>query len=242
MGRGPPAWRNWQRTRLVIGRLGVRFPSPALKRSLPGRRSIDLRLLPVRSSSKRPRYVSGRQPVSQFDSAPYAPGMHLDTNTLRSFRPHLEAAGTFAPRPALTALIALTDVTDGDEVLAAVAARKEDGDLTRWRVAWLTEAIVAYVEASRGSPSWALEAEDQNYDNLSAWARPTRSIEAVQVDNVTSDGDDHDTEWHWTVSGSLLFRDGRVLSLPLFDGVSGHHDSDQTDHFRAAVVAQWRAV
>ena len=25
-----PAWRNWQRTRLVIGRLGVRFPSPAL--------------------------------------------------------------------------------------------------------------------------------------------------------------------------------------------------------------------
>jgi anti-anti-sigma regulatory factor len=29
-----PAWRNWQRTRLVIGRLGVRFPSPALGRAV----------------------------------------------------------------------------------------------------------------------------------------------------------------------------------------------------------------
>jgi hypothetical protein len=118
-----------------------------------------------------------------------------------------------APRVVLEAAGSLLG-PDTEPLAVACAATVDEGVVT-WRLVYLTESTLIYVEASRQGAYWS-RGYDKPLETLDAWAKPLRSVAGVEVDSTRSTDDPHfrTNSWNWETTYVIDIA-GQRITLPL---------------------------
>lgn len=115
---------------------------------------------------------------------------------------------------------------------------------TRWRLLWVTETKIVYVDAMKARNDWSAydgDSDEGIIDELVAWARPRDSIVTVSLDSASArhvrDYSKGEKTWHWDAAHRVTFRDGTDIALPLFEQYrSNEHESAIAELVRSLTV------
>lgn len=110
-----------------------------------------------------------------------------------------------------------------DVVCSLVEMDLVESKTTHWRLLWVTNSSIVYVDAVKDRSDWNVDNRDElagRTNELTAWARPRSSLaqvaltsaEAVRAPSYSEDGE----ERQWDGMHVLSFADGLTIGLPLF--------------------------
>lgn len=110
---------------------------------------------------------------------------------------------------------------------------------TRWRLLWVTEARIVYVDAMKARSDWDAydgRSDEGTFDELVAWAQPRASIIKTSLDSASArqvrDYSESGKTWVWEATHRITFQDGTDIELPLF----GRYRNDEQERAIDAVV------
>lgn len=158
--------------------------------------------------------------------------MHIHKDRIAAIRDHTREATGQRQRAPFLVIQALESLLNGESVPeASLTERRTDDVGTKWRVAWIVDGTVIFVEATSEVADWQFGANDTG-KITAAWRLPLSSITGIELTSVSdlpSAGEVH----AWESEQHFDFAVGQRLSLPLFGLPAA--DSDNVEAFTAVL-------